>query len=209
MQSSPYKIKALQEQFWQLSWHLAPPRTFFCFSTQANSKNNHDWSPAEFVFQMPWKVQQNLYFRCLEKHCRIWVPPCRFIFSNPLYSPPHLRFWHMELSKSCQLSFQVFLTELNYFFLILSDSFTQERAWAEKKKKKSWNCSVVRRTETIWVAAVEFSVWYGSKSLVPFPVLTFLFSRCLMLIFKVTDMEVLEKVWLLAFFYILFFPVCF
>lgn len=197
MQSSPYKIKALKEQFWQLSWHLAPLRTFFCFSTQANSKNNHDWSPAEFVLQMPWKALQNLS-PTLQIH---------LFQSSVLPSLPKILTHGIKQVLSTQflsLSHRVKLLLFHSFWL-----FYPRESMSWEKKKKSWNCSVVRRTETIWVAAVEFSVWYGSKSLVPFPVLTFLFSRCLMLIFKVTDMEALEKVWLLTFFYILFFPVCF
>lgn len=134
------------------------------------------------------------------------VQPCRSSFSNLQYSSPYLRLWHMELSKSCPLNFIVLLTEINSFSPIPSASFTQERGWAEQKIKKTWNRSMVRRTETIWVAAVEFSAWCGSKSLVPFPVLTFLFSQYLMFIFKVTATEALEKVFF--FFFPSFFPAC-
>lgn len=134
------------------------------------------------------------------------VLACRSSFSNLLYSSPYLRLWHMEFSKSCQLNFPKSLS--HRVKLLLSHSFwlfyAREKSW--EKKEKSWNCSVVRRTEIIWVAAVEFSVWCGSKSLILFPVLTFLFSQYLMLIFKVTVMKALEKVWMLV---LIFSPVCF
>lgn len=148
---------------------------------------NWQVGPTEHTFQMPRKALLNS-----------WVLPCRSSLFNPQYSSPYLRLWHIELSKSCQLNFKVFLTEINSFSPTPSASFTQERAWAEQKIKKNWNCSVVRRTETIWVAAVEFSIWCGSKSLVPFPVLTFLFSQYLMFIFKVIALE--KSFWCFFFF---------
>lgn len=110
--------------------------------------------------------------------------------------------------RSCQLNFpKIFLVELNHYSSIPSDSFSQERKLAEKKEEKSSNCSVERRTETIWVATVEFSVWCGCKSLILFPVLIILLPQYLILIFKVTVMIALEKVWMLVFIY--FFPCMF
>lgn len=135
------------------------------------------------------------------------VLACRSSFSNLLYSSPYLRLWHMEFSKSCQLNFPKSLS--HRVKLLLSHSFwlfyaREKTSWEKKRKELKLQCG--EKNRDYLGGSYEFSVWCGSKSLILFPGLTFLFSQYLMLIFKVTVMKALEKVWKLVLF---FSPVCF
>lgn len=187
IQSLSCKTEELHKHFWQFWQYVATTKDFFCYSTQVRSKANH-----ECILQM-----------CVKAQLTSPVLPWRFSFSSLLYFPP--KTMTHGIIKSCQLNFPKSLPHrvesllFNFFWLL-----HQERKWAEKKREKSYNCSVEQRTETIWVATVEFSVWCGCKSLSLFPVLPFLLSQYLIIIFKVTMMTALEKVWMPVFLY--FFP---
>lgn len=125
MQSSFCKIETLQEHFWQLSQHVAANKDFFVTPNK--------WDPKPSTSE----VQQNMYFRCAEKH--FWIPQSYLADpAFPIFCSPYLRLWHMEFSKSYQLNFpEVFLTVLNYYSPAPSDSFTQGTKQAEKKKKRA------------------------------------------------------------------------
>lgn len=187
MQSLSCKTEALHKHFWQFWLHVATTKDFFCYSTQARSKANH-----EYTLHM-----------CVKAQLISPVPPWRFSFSSLLYSLP--KTMTHGITKSCQLNFPKSL--LQRVESLLFHSFWlfhpgEKMSW--EKMEKSCNCSVEQRTETIWVAAVEFSMWCGCQSLSLFPVLPFFLSQYLIIIFKVTIITALEKVWMLAFLY--FFP---
>lgn len=149
MQSSPYKIKALKEQFWQLSWHLAPPRTFFCFSTQANSKNNHDWSPAEFVLQMPWKALLNLS-PTLQIH---------LFQSSVLPSSPKILTHGIKQVLSTQfpsLSHRVKLLLSHSFWLFYP---RESMSWEKKKKELKLQCGEKNRDYLGGSCGIQCVVW--------------------------------------------------
>lgn len=132
-QSSSCKIEALQEHFWQLSWHVAATKDFFVTPHQPSSKTSHERSPTEHVLQMRRKALLNSP-----------VLPCRSSFSNLLYSSPYLRLWHIEFSKSCQLNFPKSLS--HRVKLLLSHSF-----WLfYPREKMSWEKKKSRAETAVW-----------------------------------------------------------
>lgn len=183
MQSLPCKTEALRKHFRQSWQHVATTKDFFYYSTQVRSKANHEHTSDVCKAQLTSPVL-----------------PWRFSFSSLLYSLPQTDTWYYQVLPSQFL--QKSLTELSHYSSIPSDSFTQERKLAEKKRKRAVT-AVWSKEQTLF----GLQLWNSVRGVGASSVLSFLLSQYLIFTFKVTVMIALEKVWMLLFLY--FSPVCF